>query len=415
MPETMLLRYSAVAWRRFLSALLLSALCLSTVWASAVLATDIEDETDIRRPWEMPAIPLSACVAVPVLPGGPEDLVAIPGEKSVAVAVARRGNCVQRPEGALIRLDLSACDSQTLNEECVGAPEVIYTEGGGKKDFKPVGLAVLGDLSPSTLPRSCIDDAASVILAVDDSRGGRVRCLRLDPNGELVGPPAVVYPQPLGSQVNGIGVSTFGDVLVTNARGKPSMMFRARSSTEWLAPESSVKLAFANGVAFFEPDPDAPKRHPTHVLVADFTKRRIHLFRAQNLRNASARPVCTFPTPALPDNLHLRRDEQGRPRLLVGTFQGLFPSLMHAVFKTRSVVGAVWDVDLERLAKRIRAGERLPKDCGIGIAHWRLMVRDDHSKHLSGASAAVKVDDLLVVGQLHRPTVLVCPWREPDG
>ncbi len=340
----------------------------------------------------------------------------IPGTKYVAVSAARRGNFIRHPEGTLVRLDLSGCHAQSLKEDCDPTQEVIYTEGGGKKDFKPVGLAVLGDPSASTLPPACVDDAASVVLAVDDSRGGRVRCLPLDPKGELVGPPTVISSQALGSQVNGIGASRFGEVLVTNARAKPSMMYRARSSADWRAATSDVKLGFANGVAFFEPDPADPEGHPTYVLVADFRKGRIHLFQTQHLTLPSAEPVCTFPTPALPDNLHLRRDEQGRPRLLVGTFEGLFRSLMHAVFRTRSVVGAAWEVNLKPLVERIRAGRRPPKDCGIGIAHWRLLVRDDHSEHLSGTSVAIKVDDLLVVGQLHRPNVLICPWREAgDG
>ena len=361
-----------------------------------------------------PAISIDDCVPVEV-PGGPEDLVAIPGRKSVIVSVAKRSPRAKQPNGALVRIDLTDCDPKDL-AHCAASVKEIYTEGGGKDDFKPVGLVEVEDPSKAELPASCTDGASFAVLAVDDRGGGGVQCFGFDGQGELVGPPKALSSQALGSQglgkqVNGIGASTRGDVLVTNARGRPKMMFRSGSSKEWQAVHPAVKFSFANGVAFIEPKLSDPNRDPAHALVADFTKSRIHLFHGPSLGSAQAEPLCTFPTPALPDNLHLWKDEKGNARLLVGTFKGLCRSLMHVLFNTRSLVGAAWEVDLGRLIQRLESGEQLPKDCGIRIAHWRLLVEDEESEHLSGTSAAVKVDDLLVVGQLRRPTVLVCPWK----
>lgn len=377
--------------------------------------------------WQDPAIPLEECELLPGIQG-PEDLIPIPNSKVLLVSSARRGLGIRRPEGTLVRVDLSGCSGDERVTDC-SEMESIYSEGSKPGGFNPVGLALMPPVNAPFLPESCrrSETTYHVLLMIDGRSEGQVRCLPLDASGRPTGEPSRVGIGDLGSNLNGLGVSTLGDVLATRARSDPALAFLGHDAPAWRWQRS--RFRFANGVAFLEPV-SLPKRDPLlPVLVADFQKREIHLYDAETWRGSFAdgqkteelmEPSCVFPAPGLPDNLHLWEwasgaDNGKEQRLLVGTFGGFWSSLFHFMGVNRALTAAAWDLDLTPILSRLQRGDRLPEDCGIGLFHWRLLMRDDHSKYLSGASAAIKLNDWLVLGQLRRTGVLFCPWKDPES
>lgn len=357
-----------------------------------------------------PKIPTGDCVSISG-PAGPEDLVRLPGRKSVLVSSAKRNLLTRKPRGRVVRIDLERCQAGNLTENCATFAERVYQS--------PERLSVVGmDLRPA--------DAGFKLVLVESGRECRVLELTLDAGGTLVDEMILGKcrdrqdreSSSLTPRLNGIGVSNRGDVLVTNATKHPGLAFRAAGSSTWM-PVHKPGFGFANGVAFLPPTSNGKpslrskpeERRRQHVLVADFTRQAIHLLRYSE---DGLEPKCRLPVPSLPDNLHWVEGKEGE-RLLVGTFGSLSTSVAYVLHLARKAPAEVWEVNVSSLLARLDRGENPPADCGIGAPHWRLLASDPESQILAGASAAVKVDDLLVIGQLRRPRLMVCRWPDrPD-
>ena len=387
-----------------------------------------------------PVIARDGCQVIEGLVG-PEDLVRIPGRKAVLVSSAKRNLLTRKPQGQVVRVGLEGCQAEALKEDCAGDPETIYESPWR---LSPVGMALKSDSG----------GPGHKLFMVESGRRCRVLELALDADGTRVGEPKPLgrcrepggYGLPgLTPRLNGIGISSQGDVLVTNATKRPGIGFKPAEGSGWISVDKP-NFRFANGVAFLPAEDQVTAKNPQqaasttggvalaadppkvgqnpqpestsathgkarqHVLVADFLRREIHLLQYSK---TGLEPRCKMPTPNLPDNLHWAESnttgDQKNYRLLVGTFGGLSDSFGYFLHLGSKVPAAVWEVNLNSLIARLDRGEAPPADCGIGGAHWQLLLTDPDSKHLAGASAAIEVDDLLVIGQLRRPKLLVCP------
>ncbi len=359
-----------------------------------------------------PAINLGQCISAAVGAedsGGPEDLIRSPWlNKGILTSTARRGLGAGKPRGRMQQLDLSDC-IPPLAKGCAGEPETLFPSTGGPEEFAPVGLTVSKDNQRVWVADSSSDGVVRGLSRQALTWPGELRLC--GPDDEHRARRACEF---LTGKVNGLAVSPHGMLVATNAKKKPPIAYSPEPKGEprYWKPLYQPSFGFANGVAFTHLE-DRRGNSVSLALVADFWRQRIHVF-----EEADDELVwqCAFRTFDHPDNIHLV--EGSADKLLIGSFKSFLGALAHLAIKRHDTPAAVWQVDHQPILERRRRGHVLPADCGMGRKSRQLLLEDDRDDNqgrvLSGASVAVKVKDLLVVGQLRRSEVLICPWQRSD-
>lgn len=309
------------------------------------------------------------------------------GRWRLFISTARRWLFAGDPAGALQALEVDAGGAAGPAENAWPAAPV---------PFRPLGL--------SFLPAAGLGNGT---LYVVDTGSSRPCIWRLEiAGGRIAGSASAITSPALGNANNLLALDD-GSIVVSNT---PSLRLWPAGAAPppplaLIAPSGEVVAIdhtprFANGIAAM---PDG-----RGFVVADYRGRRLLLYerRAGGLQLRGRLPV-----EGAPDNL--TTDPERPTHLYVAVQESILRSLLHLASNGRiASPSRVFRLDLaaEALLRPGSTGVRGTFDAGGPTEIWA-----DDGNLIGAASVALRLDRHLLVGQIVRPGVAICPFLGDAG